>query len=58
MPKKFGPRENYGWLPLIVIVIGVCYYRQLKYGLVVTDMRDFTSWEFIFRILFFCSNKL
>src|SRR5438477_507092 len=61
MPKKFEP---YGklWvgLLLLVILIGAFgYYRQLKYGLVVTDMRDFTSWGiYISNFVFFVAISL
>ena len=30
---------------LLIILIGIfAYYRQLRYGLIVTSMRDYTSW--------------
>ena len=42
---------------LLLIVLGfIGYYRQLRYGLVVTAMRDYTSWgiyisNFVFLLL-------
>src|SRR4051794_28391084 len=61
MPKKFG-KQGKLWVGLLltVIIIGVfAYYRQLKYGLVVTDMRDFTSWGiYISNFVFFVAISL
>jgi len=60
MPKKFGLQGKLwvGFLLIVILVGAYCYYRQLKYGLVVTDMRDFTSWGiYISNFVFFCSNK-
>src|SRR4249919_4140329 len=61
MPRKFGPQGKIWTISLIVIcVIGVyAYYRQLRYGLVVTDMRDFTSWGiYISNFVFFVAISL
>ena len=61
MPKKFGTQGRL-WLALllVVIVIGaVAYYRQLRQGLVVTDMRDYTSWGiYISNFVFFVAISL
>src|SRR6266542_4775147 len=61
LPKKFGIQGRL-WLAflLLVIVFGAfAYYRQLKYGLVVTDMRDFTSWGiYISNFVFFVAISL
>ena len=61
MPKKFGPQGKL-WVAflLLVILIGAfAYYRQLRYGLVVTDMRDFTSWGiYISNFVFFVAISL
>jgi molybdopterin-containing oxidoreductase family membrane subunit len=61
MPKKFG-KQGRLWLALllVVIVIGAfAWYRQLRQGLVVTDMRDYTSWGiYISNFVFFCCYKL
>ncbi len=44
----------------VVIFIGIyAYYRQLRYGLVVTAMRDFTSWGiYISNFVFFVAISL
>ena len=55
LPQKFGKRGMI-WTGILVVVclIGAYgYYRQLKYGLVVTNMRDYVSWEFIYPTSFF-----
>ncbi|WP_297703340.1 NrfD/PsrC family molybdoenzyme membrane anchor subunit [uncultured Eudoraea sp.] len=45
---------------LILIVLGMIgYYRQLRYGLVVTAMRDYTSWGiYISNFVFFVAISL
>ena len=45
---------------LLIILIGFfAYYRQLKYGLVVTAMRDYTSWGiYISNFVFFVAISL
>jgi molybdopterin-containing oxidoreductase family membrane subunit len=45
---------------LLLIVIGLFgYYRQLRYGLVVTAMRDYTSWGiYISNFVFFVAISL
>jgi Ni/Fe-hydrogenase subunit HybB-like protein len=61
LPKKFGAQGKL-WVAflLLVILIGAfAYYRQLKYGLAVTDMRDFTSWGiYISNFVFFVAISL
>jgi molybdopterin-containing oxidoreductase family membrane subunit len=61
MPKKFGTQGRL-WVGLLVVVILIgafAYYRQLKYGLIVTDMRDFTSWGiYISNFVFFVAISL
>ena len=42
------------FLLLVIVVGGYAYYRQLKFGLVVTAMRDYTSWGiYISNFVFF-----
>lgn len=45
---------------LVVILIGMyAYYRQVRYGLIVTAMRDFTSWGiYISNFVFFVAVSL
>ncbi|HAW51467.1 MAG TPA: polysulfide reductase [Flavobacteriales bacterium] len=45
---------------LLVIAIGIfAYYRQLRYGLIVTSMRDYTSWGvYISNFVFFVAISL
>ncbi len=45
---------------LVVILIGAyAYYRQLRYGLIVTAMRDYTSWGiYISNFVFFVAVSL
>ncbi len=61
MPKKFGVSGKLwvGFLSVVIVIGAFCYYRQLKYGLVVTDMRDFTSWGiYISNFVFFVAISL
>ncbi len=50
------------WMALlaVIILIGMyAYYRQLRYGLVVTAMRDYTSWGiYISNFVFFVAISL
>ena len=47
------------FLFLVIIVGGYAYYRQLKFGLVVTAMRDYTSWGiYISNFVFFVAISL
>ena len=45
---------------LLVIAIGmIAYYKQLKYGLIITAMRDYTSWGiYISNFVFFVAISL
>src|SRR6187455_2905460 len=61
MPKKFGSQGKL-WVAFLVLVILIgafAYYRQLRYGLIVTDMRDYTSWGiYISNFVFFVAISL
>ena len=50
------------WIAFLLLVIfigGYAYYRQLKFGLVVTAMRDYTSWGiYISNFVFFVAISL
>lgn len=47
------------FLLLIIVIGGYAYYRQLKFGLVVTAMRDYTSWGiYISNFVFFVAISL
>lgn len=47
------------FLILIIIIGGYAYYRQLKFGLIVTAMRDYTSWGiYISNFVFFVAISL
>ncbi len=61
LPKKFGKRGMIwtGILVLICLVGMVGYYRQLRYGMVVTSMRDYVSWGiYISNFVFFVAISL
>jgi Ni/Fe-hydrogenase subunit HybB-like protein len=61
LPQKFGRRGMIwtGTLILICMVGAFAYYRQLKYGLVVTHMRDYVSWGiYISNFVFFVAISL
>ena len=61
LPQKFGLRGKIWTASLILIcLIGAfAYYRQLKYGLVVTNMRDYVSWGiYISNFVFFVAISL
>lgn len=48
-----------GFLLIIVVIAGYGYYRQLKYGLIVTALRDYTSWGiYISNFVFFVAISL
>lgn len=55
-------RKNKIWLAVLFIIIlfGIfAYIRQLKYGLIVTSMRDYTSWGiYISNFVFFVAISL
>jgi Ni/Fe-hydrogenase subunit HybB-like protein len=60
-PQKFGRRGKIWTATLIVLcLIGAfAYYRQLRYGLVVTGMRDYVSWGiYISNFVFFVAISL
>jgi Ni/Fe-hydrogenase subunit HybB-like protein len=61
LPQKFGVRGML-WTGMLVAIClaGVfAYYRQLKYGLIVTSMRDYASWGiYISNFVFFVAISL
>jgi len=60
-PKKFGSLGRIWTIGLLVVcAIGVyAYYRQIRYGLVVTEMRDYVSWGiYISNFVFFVAISL
>lgn len=61
MPQKFG-RRGMIWTGALIIacLIGAyAYYRQLRYGLVVTNMGDYVSWGiYISNFVFFVAISL
>ncbi len=61
LPKKFG-RRGIIWISVLIVLCMVgmyAYYRQLKYGLVVTNMRDYASWGiYISNFVFFVAISL
>ena len=61
LPQKFGKRGMI-WTTMLIIVcmIGAyAYYRQLRYGLKVTNMRDYVSWGiYISNFVFFVAISL
>jgi len=61
LPQKFGRRGMIwtGTLLFIALVGLYAYYRQLRYGLVVTHMRDYASWGiYISNFVFFVAISL
>ncbi len=61
LPQKFGKRGMIwtGILIIICLIGAIAYYRQLKYGLVVTNMRDYASWGiYISNFVFFVAISL
>src|ERR1043165_5391296 len=61
LPRKFSLSGKIwvGTLLLIVAVGAYAYYQQLRYGLIVTNMRDFTSWGiYISNFVFFVAISL
>ncbi len=61
MPKKFSLSGKIwvGALLLIIAIGAYAYYQQLRYGLIVTNMRDFTSWGiYISNFVFFVAISL
>lgn len=61
LPQKFGKRGKI-WTGILIFLclLGLfAYYRQLKYGLVVTNMRDYASWGiYISNFVFFVAISL
>jgi len=61
LPRKFGKRGMIwtGALIVIALIGAFAYYRQLRYGLVVTHMRDYVSWGiYISNFVFFVAISL
>lgn len=61
LPQKFGKRGMIwtGILIFICLIGAFAYYRQLRYGLVVTHMRDYVSWGiYISNFVFFVAISL
>ena len=61
LPQKFGKRGMIwtGALILIALIGAYAYYRQLRYGLIVTNMRDYVSWGiYISNFVFFVAISL
>lgn len=61
LPQKFGKRGMIwtGVLILLCLIGAFAYYRQLKYGLVVTSMRDYVSWGiYISNFVYFVAISL
>jgi Ni/Fe-hydrogenase subunit HybB-like protein len=61
LPKKFGKRGMV-WTGLLIVICMVgafAYYRQIRYGLIVTNMRDYVSWGiYISNFVFFVAISL
>lgn len=61
LPQKFG-KQGMIWTATLVLIAmagAFAYYRQLKYGLVVTSMRDYVSWGiYISNFVFFVAISL
>lgn len=61
LPKKFGKRGMIwtGILIIICLIGAYAWYRQLRYGLEVTSMRDYVSWGiYISNFVFFVAISL
>lgn len=61
LPQKFGKRGMIWTGTLIVFCLfgAFAYYRQLRYGLIVTHMRDYVSWGiYISNFVFFVAISL
>jgi len=60
LPRKF---KNSGriWVGILIAIClagAFAYYRQLRYGLVVTNMRDYSFLGYLyFKLCVFCSHK-
>jgi Ni/Fe-hydrogenase subunit HybB-like protein len=61
LPQKFGKRGII-WVAILIAVCAIglyAYYRQLRYGLGVTAMRDYASWGiYISNFVFFVAISL
>ncbi len=61
LPQKFGKwGKLFTGILILVCLLGLyAYYRQLRYGLVVTSMRDYASWGiYISNFVFFVAISL
>lgn len=61
LPQKFGTKGKIWTATLILLCLAgaYAYYRQLRYGLVVTHMRDYVSWGiYISNFVFFVAISL
>lgn len=61
LPQKFGTRGRiWTWLLVCICLVGAfAYYRQLKHGLVVTNLGDYVSWGiYISNFVFFVAISL
>lgn len=61
LPEKFNTTGKVwvGILTAICLVGAYAYYRQLRYGLIVTNMRDYVSWGiYISNFVFFVAISL
>lgn len=48
-----------GFLLIIAVIAGYSYYKQIKYGLIITALRDYTSWGiYISNFVFFVAISL
>jgi len=61
LPQKFGKKGKI-WTGILIVLClagAFAYYRQLRYGLVVTGMRDYVSWGiYISNFVFFVAISL
>lgn len=61
LPRPFGKRGMIWTITLLIIALtgAFAYYRQLRYGLAVTNMRDYVSWGiYISNFVFFVAISL
>ena len=61
LPQKFGKKGMIwtGVLVMICLIGAFAYYRQLRYGLIVTNMGDYVSWGiYISNFVFFVAISL
>ncbi len=61
LPKKFN-RQGYVWIGILLAICAVgvfAYYRQIRYGLVVTGLRDYALWGlYISNFVYFVAVSL